>query len=76
MGLALQRVNLVNVLAHIVKVVQGDTYAHSESKKLSQATSLTEFAMNVSRRVAIIRLLTAQNTVMDTCVKFMVERYK
>ena len=52
-GLALERVKMVNILEHIVKVVQCITCVHSVSIMLSLATSLTEFAKNVSRSVAI-----------------------
>ena len=41
------------VSEHIVKVVQCITCVHSVSIMLSLATSLTEFAKNVSRSVAI-----------------------
>ena len=44
---------MVNVLAHIVEDVPGITCVHSVSIMLSLATSLTRFAKNVSRSVAI-----------------------
>ena len=46
-SLALKRVKVVNVLAHIVKDVPGIICVHSVSIMLSQATSLTKFAPSV-----------------------------
>ena len=54
-SLALERVKVVNVLALIVEDVPGITCVDSVSIMLSQAMSLTEFAMNVSRCVAIVQ---------------------
>ena len=51
--LAPERVKMLNILEHIVKVVQCITCVHSVSIMLSLATSLTRFAKNVSRSVAI-----------------------
>ena len=52
-GLAPERVEPQFILERIVKVVQCITCVHSVSIMLSLATSLTEFAKNVSRSVAI-----------------------
>ena len=52
-GLAPERAEQKYILEHIVQVVQFITCVHSVSIMLSLATSLTRFAKNVSRSVAI-----------------------